>query len=202
MNLIKKIDQAISYDVYIGDLEKQVEEKRENEKILNYLYLNLKRMKRIQKQYEPAPYLNKLIRKINIPVTWLTITEGWCGDAAHILPVLNNLTAISFKPDLKIVFRDDGSDLIEDYLTDGSRSIPIVLAVDEDGQVISKWGPRPSFAQKIVQAYKTGDSPYANYNDMSEALQKWYHYDRFQSFESEIVEFIEPQIRSKSLVRV
>ena len=170
--------------------------------MLNYVYLNLKRMKRIGKQYEAAPFLSKLVQKINVPVTWLVITEGWCGDAAHVLPVLDLLSDLSFKPKVKIILRDEHPELMDIYLTNGSRSIPKVLAIDQKGEVISIWGPRPSGAQKLVEDYKNGGSMYESYDALSEALQKWYHYDRFSQFESEIVDFIEPQIRAREAVTV
>jgi len=200
MNINEKIAQAVDYNQYIRNLEGQLDERNENEKIQNYVYLNVRRMKRIAKQYEPAPYLVKLVMKINRPVTWLVITEGWCGDAAHVLPILETLSMLSFKPQLKIVLRDEHPDLIEEYLTNGSRSIPKILAFDEDGQLISQWGPRPNSAQQMVESFMNGVSEYANYQELTEAVQKWYHYDRYLTFESEIIEFIEPQILAKSYV--
>jgi hypothetical protein len=200
MDIRKKIDQAVDFRQYLHDLSAQLEAKKENEKILNYIYLNVKRMQRISKQYEPAPYLVKLVQKMNRPVTWLVITEGWCGDAAHVLSILDNLSKVSFKPTLKIILRDDHPELMDEFLTNGSRSIPKVLAFDENNELISMWGPRPSNAQKMVESFKNGESEYSDYYELTEAVQKWYHYDRFQTFESEIIEFIEPQILAKSYV--
>ena len=202
MELLKKIDEGLSYSEYIAGLERQLKKNPENDKMLNYVYLNLKRMKRIEKQYEVAPYLSKLVQKIDLPVTWLVITEGWCGDAAHVLPVLNHMSELSFKPKLKIILRDEHPELMDKYLTNGARSIPKVLAVDKNGEVVSMWGPRPSSAQKIVEDYKNGESEYASYDELSVALQKWYHYNKYTQFESEIVDFIEPQIRAKEAVTV
>ncbi len=202
MNINRKIEQAVGFDHYLHDFEKQLEQKNGKDKILNYIYLNVKRMKRISKQYEPAPYLVKLILKINQPVTWLAITEGWCGDAAHLLPILDSLSRLSFKPKLKVLLRDEHPELMDEYLTNGSRSIPKILAFDEDDQLISQWGPRPNSAQKMVESFMNGVSEYANYQELTEAVQKWYHYDRYLTFESEIIEFIEPQILSKSYVNV
>lgn len=202
MNLLEKAHEGVSYAKYIQDLEQSLEKRTEKSKMLNYVDLNLRRMKRIFKQYEPAPYLARLVRQINQPITWLAISEGWCGDAAHVLPVLERLAQISFKPELKIVMRDEHPELMDQFLTNGSRSIPIIIAVDGEGELISKWGPRPSHAQKMVEDYKEGISNYSNYEELSAALQKWYHYDKFITFESEIVEFIEPQIRAKELVRI
>jgi hypothetical protein len=200
MELIDKVDQAMTYAQYMQGLDLQLKGNREQDKMLNYVYLNMKRMKRIEKQYEPAPYLVKLIQKMNEPITWLTITEGWCGDAAHVLPILDKLASYSFKPTLRIVLRDEHPELMDQFLTNSSRSIPKVIAIDQKGAVRSVWGPRPSSAQEMVESYKAGTSPYATYDELSAALQKWYHYDRYSSFESEFIEFLEPQIKSKEKV--
>ena len=202
MNLLEKAQEGVSYETYLKGLERSLEKKSEKDRMLNYIDLNVRRMKRIYKQYEPAPYLERLVRQINQPITWLAISEGWCGDAAHALPVLEKLAQLSFKPQLKIVLRDEHPDLMDRFLTKGSRSIPKILAIDNEGELISLWGPRPNSAQKMVESFKNGDSLYANYEELSKALQKWYHYDRYLSFESEIIEFIEPQIISKQLVKV
>lgn len=202
MELLKIMEESLSYSEYIEGLEEQLKKNKENDKMLNYVYLNVKRMNRIEKQYEVAPFLSKLIQKINIPVTWLVITEGWCGDAAHVLPVLEKLSDLAFKIKMKIVLRDEHPELMDIYLTNGSRSIPKVLAVDQNGEVISIWGPRPSGAQKIVESYKNGESEFESYDELSVALQKWYHYNKFTQFESEIIDFIEPQIRAKEAVTI
>lgn len=202
MNLQDKINAGVSYTQYLDNLEQLIANRQEGDRILDNTYLNIRRMKRILKQYEPAPYLVKLIRQLNQPVTWLAITEGWCGDAAHVIPVLEKLSQISFKPDFKIVYRDEHPELMDLFLTNGSRSIPKILAIDKSGDLISQWGPRPHSAQKMVERFKYGNSEYKNYQDLSKAIQKWYHYDRYLSFESEIIEFIEPQIKVKQLVKV
>ena len=36
------------------------------------------------------PLLNRL-KKIDKPITWLVLTEGWCGDAAQTLPIINKI---------------------------------------------------------------------------------------------------------------
>lgn len=202
MEILDKVNQAMTYAEYIQGLEIQLNERRGQDKLLNYVYLNMKRMRRIEKQYEPAPYLIKLILKMNEPITWLTITEGWCGDAAHVLPILDKLASYSFKPTLKIVLRDEHPELIDQFLTNGSRSIPKVIAIDQYGKVLNVWGPRPSKAQEMAEAYKAGTSPYLTYDELNQALQKWYHYDRYSSFESEFIEFLEPQIKSKEKVLI
>ena len=194
MNLIQKASQGYEFAEYLAILNEKLNKDKGEDKLLDYIYLNVRRMHRIMKQYEPAEYLLKLIREMNQPVTWLAISEGWCGDAAHVLPLLFKLSNLSFKPRLKIVFRDENPELMERFLTNGSRSIPKIIAIDKDGEVITQWGPRPNKAQGIVESYKSGESIYKNYDELTTALQHWYHRDRYLSIEEELIEFIEPQI--------
>lgn len=79
----------------------------------------------------------------------LAITEDWCGDA-----MLNNavIRKIAEEADLDIrcAFRDADTDLIDRYLTNGGRAIPIYLLLNEQGEVIGKWGPRAPELQQLV----------------------------------------------------
>jgi hypothetical protein len=194
MDLLEKASQSYEFAEYLDILNAKLKEDKGEDKLLDYIYLNVRRMNRIMKQYKPADYLAKLIREINQPVTWLAITEGWCGDAAHTLPVLFKLSNLSFKPHLKIVFRDENPDLMERFLTNGSKSIPKIIAINNAGEVITEWGPRPNKAQELVESYKKGESIYKNYDELANALQQWYHRDRYLSIEEELIEFVEPQI--------
>lgn len=79
----------------------------------------------------------------------LVITEDWCGDA-----MMNNaiVRKIAEAADLEIraVYRDENLELIDQYLTNGGRSIPVYLLLNKDGEVISKWGPRAEIVQQFV----------------------------------------------------
>ena len=79
-----------------------------------------------------------------IPGTWhlLALSEDWCGDAVNLLPVLARLTEEVAGLDLRVLSRDQNPDLMDAHLTDGkSRSIPVVLLLDEDYVERGWWGP-------------------------------------------------------------
>src|SRR5215217_2298139 len=62
--------------------------------------------------------------------TRLVISEGWCGDAAQILPILNKMALASDKKiDLRIVLRDENDELMSQYLTNGGKAIPKVIVI-------------------------------------------------------------------------
>ncbi len=49
-----------------------------------------------------------------------------------------------------LCFPDADTDLIDRYLTNGGRAIPIYLFLNEQGEVIGKWGPRAPELQQLV----------------------------------------------------
>ena len=70
--------------------------------------------------------------------------RGWCGDAAQILPVINKMAEVSDKIDLRIVLRDDNENLMNLFLTNGTKSIPKLIIIDKaTNKVINDFGPRP-----------------------------------------------------------
>ncbi|PID14263.1 thioredoxin family protein [Sporosarcina sp. P34] len=79
----------------------------------------------------------------------LVITEDWCGDAMLNNPVLRKI-AEAANLDARAVLRDENPELIDRYLTNGGRSIPMYLLLNAAGEVVDKWGPRAPVLQKFV----------------------------------------------------
>lgn len=80
---------------------------------------------------------------------FLTITEDWCGDAMVINPVLRKVVEAAGLP-MHVALRDADTDLIDRHLTNGGRAIPMVLILNEQGELIGKWGPRAPEVQAMV----------------------------------------------------
>jgi len=83
----------------------------------------------------------------------LVITEAWCGDSLAIFPVVSRLFAEA-GCEIRVVQRDEHPDLIDQYLTNGGRAIPIVVVLDGEFNERFHWGPRPKAAQEIVLGHK------------------------------------------------
>ncbi|PQD94523.1 thioredoxin family protein [Pradoshia eiseniae] len=79
----------------------------------------------------------------------LAITEDWCGDAMLNNPIIRKV-AEAAKVEVHAVLRDADTDLIDRYLTNGGRAIPMYLLLNESGEVIGKWGPRAPELQQFV----------------------------------------------------
>jgi len=82
-------------------------------------------------------------------VHFLIITEDWCGDAMMNNAIIRKVAEAAHK-DVRVVLRDSNLDLMDRHLTNGSRSIPIVLMLNEDGELIGKWGPRAPKCQQLI----------------------------------------------------
>jgi hypothetical protein len=82
---------------------------------------------------------------------FLELAEDWCGDAVHVLPYLALLEESFPNFRLRILSRDENPDLMNAHLTNGTRSIPVVMILDEDYQEVGWWGPRPGPLQELFQ---------------------------------------------------
>jgi hypothetical protein len=82
----------------------------------------------------------------------LVLAEDWCGDAANTVPVLARLTDLTSGMELRILPRDAHPAVMNRYLTNGSRSIPIAIGLDSDDRELGHWGPRPAALQEWVLA--------------------------------------------------
>jgi hypothetical protein len=81
----------------------------------------------------------------------LVLTEPWCGDSLAAIPVLKKITEAGEGWNLKVLLRDQNPDLMNKFLTHGTRSIPLFLFLDNSGNLIFKWGPRIKVAQQIFE---------------------------------------------------
>ncbi len=115
----------------------------------------------------------------------IAIAEDWCGDASNLVPIFARLAEASPLTDLRIVKRDEHPDLMDLYLTNGSRSIPVVVVMDEEFRPLGRWGPRPAELQEFVITEKrAGERPASEiYKD----TRRWYARDRGETTLREVV---------------
>lgn len=162
----------------------------QSEDLTHYSTLNEVRMNRLDKTIHVPDEIKEKLGKLKKQHTLLVISEGWCGDAAQIVPVMNKLVGESDKLDLKIVLRDENDELMDDYLTNGARSIPKLVLVETDSLVArGSWGPRPHDAAKLIMDDKAKHGVVTP--EAKEELQKWYLHDKGVSTMEEITLLLE-----------
>lgn len=191
------LSSAYSYPAYRQHLQALLDQglttgPNQGEYYLEIARLNQKRMDRLDKKNRLAELFLKLLSGLNRRYVMLVLSEGWCGDAAQILPVLNWITESSANVELKVVLRDEHTDLMDQYLTDGGRSIPMVLFLDaESHEVLADWGPRPLVAQLISRQYKRAPEPKKPYAEHHIDLHGWYARDKTRSTQAELRTLVE-----------
>jgi len=179
------LENAMSYTEYktlMNDLlmENKSTAAIQEESLVEYSKLNQRRMKRWEKTLKITDEAEAFFKNYDQKMLWLVVSEGWCGDAAHGLPVLNALAELTPHIELKIVLRDSEDDLINQFLTNGAKSIPkLIMLKEENLEVIESWGPRPSTAAKLTADYKQefGELDAS----FKEDLQRWYNQDKGQT---------------------
>lgn len=156
------------------------------EALANYTMLNDRRMKRWDKTVKIDEGIADSIKNKTLNQTWVIITESWCGDAAHVMPVINKIASLNEGISFRVVLRDQNELLMDQFLTNGSRSIAKLIVLDNASEeVIATYGPRPTTATALVNDYKAkhgGLTP-----EFKEELQKWYNKDKGQTVIADLV---------------
>lgn len=175
------LEQSITYKTYFEQIKKyyELQETSGTEQSLlriEFTALNYQRMKRLNKTISISEETKQLLKNVKKPQTWLVITEAWCGDSAQVIPVLNKIVEQAPVIDLKMVYRDEQPDLMDAFLTNGGRSIPKLIAIDKDNEVLFTWGPRPTIAAKMVADFKEKHGLLTP--EFKQGLQIWYNKDK------------------------
>lgn len=185
---------AYTYSEYMHLMETVVLENRttgpkQSESLSHYTKLNLARMQRLNKTAVIRDSLREAVDQVDIPQTWYILTEAWCGDAAQNIPTIVAASLSNPLITIRLLLRDENPELMDAYLTNGGRSIPKLIAVDEDFNEIFTWGPRPAGAQELLREYKA--NPVKSYSEFSEDIQRWYIADKTASLQNELQELLE-----------
>ena len=195
---MNKIDLAdlhgpMTYSEYGSQIQDLLQAGEENvlaydESQLEFTALNQKRMARWDRRFAKMGF--SVPSDLNVSsMTWLVITEGWCGDAAHIIPVIKQLSDDLGVGRLLFINRDRNLDIMDQFLTNGGRSIPVMIVLSEEGEVLGKWGPRPVERQNYFMEQKR--KPDFNYPEVQIGLQGWYNKDKGQTTAAEIIQMMQ-----------
>ncbi|RDC54831.1 thioredoxin family protein [Pedobacter chinensis] len=187
-------EQGIDYLTYRALVDQLLLEGKttgpdDSEAMLHYSKMNVQRMNRVDKTASLTDELTTTINNLKENYKFLVITEGWCGDAAQIVPVFNKIATESLgKIDLKFVLRDKNLPLIDAHLTNGGRAIPVLIILNEAvDQVFAAWAPRPQILQALLKEWK---KEITEMPVIAEKLHGWYAKDKTQSTQAELNELL------------
>jgi Thioredoxin len=169
--------------------------KKDSEYLVEYSKLNVARMNHIDKTIETIPGWSEAVEQIVAPQTWLVLTEGWCSNSAQIVPVLDKIVPLNSNIELKFLLRDENTGLMDWYLTNGkSRSIPKLIAVDENSAELFNWGPRPKVLQEMCYHMRADG---IDNDTIKEEMHKWYAHDKTITTQKEILELLKETCRNQ-----
>jgi len=180
---------ALTLDQYMDISEERfLNNPDKNDEHQEYYELGLTRLNRTLKTFKIHDEQLKRLEAKNFQGKILIISEPWCGDASATVPAVSKFFAAAGN-EVKIFLRDSDATLIDQYLTDGTQSIPKVLILNQDFSVRNVWGPRPKYGNDLLKKFKDNQETYPReefYND----LQIYYAKNRGQDAIEEIINAI------------
>ncbi len=186
----KDINNTTSFTEYYQLCEQLAKEGKttgedKSQAMIDYTKLNFSRMKRILKTTPISKDVSETIDCLNDKLTWIVLTESWCGDAAQNIPVFAKITEANSNINLRILLRDDNPELMNQYLTNGGKSIPKLICLDEHLNELGTWGPRPKVLQDML--YENKSSNKMSMEDLKKEFQVWYIKDKGQTLQKEMI---------------
>lgn len=183
------LSRAVTYKEYRETIAQLLSQGKtsgheQSEALVHYTLLNETRMNRLEKTIKIGEDIRTVLRSLTHRYTWLVLSEGWCGDAAQIVPIVDKMAEASRGIALKIAFRDDNPELMDLFLTNGSKAIPKLIVLDKDNRVVANWGPRPLGASELIARHKAEKG---HIDDQAKTeLQMWYLHDKGIAVQAEI----------------
>lgn len=193
--LEQSLDNSYSYSEYRNHVSHLLQDglatgNTQSEDLTHYTTLNEVRMNRLDKTIKIPQVLKDRLAAINKEYILLVISEGWCGDAAQILPVINKIADENDNLELRIVLRDENDTLMDEYLTNGARAIPKLVVLEKDSLAVKgTWGPRPKGGAQLIADNKAQFGKVTA--EAKTELQKWYLQDKGLSTMEEITVLLE-----------
>jgi hypothetical protein len=118
----------------------------------------------------------------------VVLAEDWCGDASSTVPILARWAEEAGNVELRILRRDENPQVMDRYLTNGARSIPLAIVLTEELEELGRWGPRPAELQAFVLGERrAGRTSQVYYPD----ARRWYAKDKGASALRELLDVAE-----------
>lgn len=188
-NVAQYWENTIDFETYISLTEERISNPSTEEDIAKkpYYELGLQRMNRTLKTFKADEVQCKNLESKNFRGSILIISEAWCGDASTTVPAL--VEFFKGRNDVRIFLRDQDLTLIDAFQTHGTHSIPKVLILDEEKNVLTTWGPRTEYGMNLLKKFKENPEEYPRetfYND----LQVYYAKNRGKDVIEEIINLL------------
>lgn len=188
------LNASISFQEYLQLTQNIIESKEppppyDAPKMMKYTIENMERMKKVLHTLSIDQKLYNLLHHNKRSMVWVVLTEPWCGDASQIVPALAAFAEINANISFKILLSDTHTQIMDRYLTNGSRSIPKLVCIDEKSwKEIGVWGPRPQNLQQIVLEQK--NNPNLSFGEKVRQIHAWYEENKTRDIQLEFIELL------------
>ena len=180
---------AITFEEYVKVAEQRFHNNpNKTDEYQEYYELGLQRTNRTVKTFKIDEEQMDRARSKKFTGKILIVSEPWCGDASATVPAVAKFFEAAGN-DVRIFLRDSDPTLIDQFLTNGTQSIPKVILINEDFSVKAHWGPRPKHGLELLRKFKENPETYPKeefYND----LQVYYAKNRGHDAIDEIIELL------------
>src|SRR5690606_18842816 len=93
------LNRSLTYTEYRDAIAKMLADKKLDgappDDLIHYTILNETLMNRLEKTIEITDGTKAALTSLKNDYVWLVLSEGWCGDAAQILPILHKMEETS-----------------------------------------------------------------------------------------------------------
>ena len=184
--------KGISYEYYRQLIDEKLSQgqttgNNHSEAMLEYTKMNVQRMNRWDKTMKVSSELQQKAEALTQKLYWVVLTEAWCGDAAQSIPFLAKVASLSPMIEFKLLLRDENLSVMDAYPTNGARSIPKLIAFNEDlSEELFQWGPRPAELQDMVMAYKE-DPKSVSQEEFVQGVHLWYAKNKNRNLDAELL---------------
>jgi hypothetical protein len=162
----------------------------QSEKLTHFTKLNFQRLKRVFRTLQLSEEIVDAAKNVQSEMLWVVIVESWCGDVPQNLPFMEAISQQANNIRFQIILRDENPEIMDQFLTNGTRSIPKLICFDpRTFEVAGTWGPRPIGASELVKALLK--DPEVTKEMRSEAVQRWYLQNKGEQLQSELCFLIE-----------
>ena len=143
----------------------------------------------VYRRHETPDEALERVRRIGGDWKLLVLAEDWCGDASNTVPVLARFAEAAPNVEMRVVERDENPDLMDRYLTNGGRAIPVAVVLDGDFEPRGSWGPRPDELQDFVISEKEKGEKATS--EIYREARRWYARDGGETTLEELLDVLE-----------
>jgi len=95
---------------------------------------------------QQAGFLKSLPNTVHV----VAVAEDWCGDVVRHVPVLQCISDVAPKIEVRYISRAADLELFSRFLTNGGEAIPKFIFLNQTFVECGNWGPMPEACRELI----------------------------------------------------